>query len=453
MRFFKSFLLGVLLVSGADIFAAKLTDQPALTTPAAGDVIHVVDISDVTSGAAGTSKQSQLGDVGKLFKANKTVIVNVLSDLPAASGGVIVLDASTNYVLGDSVDLGTNRIDVSAGNISWTSNHIFGPTLTYTGTGSLFTGVDFGTFNIFQTRIDASNDGELFNLSDSATPGVSVVLIDSVDFLRAGKLGTFNDLLFLGITNSGGGDIDDGVTLAGSNWLFITMTEIDLESTSATFVGIDFGTAISDAFNSRELLFVAPAGAIGISGLTNSGNISAGRIATLRDSNFSGGMTGLSGLSPDDIRWAFSFNGGIQDTTPDAMVSLNNNATETVITVTGTPVKVAGTFVAERGSHYTGDTTGRITYNGERPITTPVDIVVTLKSAGGTNKDVEAFLALNGAVISNSGKTNRVGQNDPKNVSVVWQLSLTQNDFLEVFVANNTDTVNLVVVDAILRAR
>lgn len=35
----------------------KLTDKVALTTPASGDYLHVVDVSDTTGGAAGTSKK------------------------------------------------------------------------------------------------------------------------------------------------------------------------------------------------------------------------------------------------------------------------------------------------------------------------------------------------------------------------------------------------------------
>jgi len=43
--------------------AEKVTDRPALPTPDASDIIHVVDVSDLTDGPAGTSKKATLGSL------------------------------------------------------------------------------------------------------------------------------------------------------------------------------------------------------------------------------------------------------------------------------------------------------------------------------------------------------------------------------------------------------
>ncbi len=452
MRFFSRTLLAALLLVGCSgAFAAKLTDQPTLTIPVASDILHVVDVSDTTSDPAGTSKQATLANLGSLFLANTSVLVNVLTDLPAPVTGVITLAANTNYTLGDDVSLGTNRIDASAGNISWTSDNIFGPTLTYTGTGTMFTGVD-ATFKIFNARVDAPT-GKVFDFSDVVSPGSNIVNIIDVQIDSCVSIGDFDGLAGLVMSTVNVPSTNDGVAMAGSNWLVQSFIKLGFFSSSATFTGIDLGTSVSPNIEIANLFFSAPAGAIGVSGAANSANVATGSIATFRDSSFVSGMTEISGISPNDIRWAFSLNGGIPDTQPDAMVSLNNNVTETAITVQSTAVKVAGTWVVERTSLFTADTTGRVTYIAERPLTSPVDIVTTISSVSGSNKDIEVFLALNGTVIANSGKTNRVSQNDPKEITVIWQLTLNQNDFLEVFAANDTDTVNLVVSDAILRAR
>lgn len=444
-------LAALLAITSAFSFAEKLTDQPALTTPANNDVIHVVDVSDVTSGAAGTSKQVLLSDAGTLYKATSTAMVNVLTDLPAASAGVITLVANTNYVLGANVSIGTDRIDASAGGISWTSNNQFGPTLTYAGTGNMFTVLDSG-FHIFQASLSAPN-GQAFDLSDVAAPGTSLVQIERVQVVGCNKFATATNLQALIINNSLAALCDDGLSTVGSSWALISVVRFGMITTNASFIGVDLGTSVTLAAEMQNLAMLGVSGSIGVSGLTSSGNILAGSLATFRDSNFLGGVTEISGLSPDDTRWAFEGNSGIRDTMPDGLVSLNGNATETVISFASTPVKVLGTWVAERQSQFTVDTTGRITYVGERPLTVPIDVVTTINSAGGTNKDIEIYVALNGSVIPNSGKTNRVGQNDPKSTTVMWQLTLNQNDFLEVFVENDTDTVNLVVSDAILRVR
>ena len=46
-----------------------------------------------------------------------------------------------------------------------------------------------------------------------------------------------------------------------------------------------------------------------------------------------------------------------------------------------------------------------------------------------------------------------MGATDPKNTAVLWQENLSENDYVELYVANDTDTVNLVVESAILRVR
>ncbi len=452
MNKFKYLLLSALLAFASfGAQAEKLTDRSVLANPALGDRIHVVDISDTTDDPAGTSKQATLASLAPLYLANTTTVINSLTDLPAPSGGVITLAANTNYQLGDDIALGTNRIDASAGNIAWTSTSIFGPTLTYTGTGTLFTVTD-ASFNIHDTRIVAST-GTVFEFTEPVAPGTKIHLITSVQVDAAVKYGTFDDLGSLIVTNSNCLNCADGLTLSGNAWSIVSIDKLALISGSTGFTGIDLGSTVSPDMNFTRLFFVAPATAVGVAGAGSSGNITVGGIGTFRDSAFIAGLTPITGLSVDDIRWAFALNSGLPNTMPDAMLSLNGNATETVITTPGVAVKVLGTWVTERVSQYSGDATGRITYLGERVLTTPIDISVTVRSAGGTNKEIEVFLAINGTVVPNSGKNAKVGQNDPRSVVLFWQEVVSQGDFLEVFIANDTDTVNLIVETAILRVQ
>ena len=429
---------------------AILTSKTALAAPAVDDFLHVVDISDTTSDPAGTSKKATIANIGALFTANKTILINALADFPAPAAGVITLVASTNYVLGDDVSLGTNRLDVSAGAISLTSNSLFGPTLTYTGTGTMITGVD-ASFSLTNTLLDCPN-GKAFDFSAPVSPGTHVVNMDTFNVANCASFGDFDDVGSLIINNGGSLNCDDGAVMAGGNWNVQSFIKFALISTSASFTGIDLGASVSPNIEIANLLFVAPAGGVGVTGAASSANITAGGLGTFRDSSFVGGITPITGIATTDIRWAFDLNSGISDTQHDAMVSLNSNATETVIGTISTPVKVAGTWVVELADHFTADTTGKITYVGERDLPSPIDIVTTVSAASGSNKDITVLLAKNGTVIANSGKTNRVGQNDPKATPVIWRLTLTTNDYLELFVQNDTDTINLIVESAILRA-
>jgi hypothetical protein len=431
---------------------AKLPSRSPLTVPVENDLMHVVDVSDTTDDPLGTSKKMELSYIKAITNANKVVIVNKLADFPAPVGGVITLVANTTYFIGDDVSLGTNRIVCSTGGLI-TSGNPAGGTLTYTGTNNMFTGIDVGRFTFFNAHLDSPNAISTFNFSDT-TPGTSFVFGFFIQVENTPKYAVLDSLAATVWDQVNSINADFGFETKGTGWLTVSYGRFAFQTTSATFIGVDLTTSVIANLGISDPLIVAlTPGAIGIKGLANSGNVSTGNIATLRDANFIGSITPLSGISVDDIRWSFMANGGIPDTMPDAMISLNSNATETSIGEAGTAVKIAGTWVVERESHFTADTTGRITYNGERDLTIPIDAVTTAKSASGTNKDITFYIALNGSIITNSSESNRVSSNDKKNTSNVWQLTLSTNDYLELFVANDTDTVNIIVESATYRVR
>lgn len=428
----------------------RIAEDVTPATPPTGNSTLFIDVVD--------NKAKQLRSDGSVIDltagatsgANTEQIVNSEADLPIAVSGVISLAANTNYVLGDNFST-VNRFDVSAGNVSWTSGNIFGPKITYTGGLTMFTGVDT-TFNIFDAALDAPN-AKLFDFSDVATPGVSIIQMDSVRCDTCDEWGTFDDCQALLIVNSSAGSIANGVEILGTSWVVLSAIKFALISGSATFIGIDLNSATFANAELVNLVMVGPPGAIGVSGITGSGNINTGSIGVFRDSSFIAGITPISGISVDDIRWSFNSNGGIPDTVKRGMVSLSGNVTETVIVSAGVPVKVAGTWVVEQESHFTADTTGRITYDGEVALNNPVDVVVTVRAASGTNKNVTAFVAVNGTVEANSGQVNQVDSSDPKQITLMWEVDFNQTNFIEVFVQNDTDTTNLIVNSGIQRSR
>jgi hypothetical protein len=75
----------------------------------------------------------------------------------------------------------------------------------------------------------------------------------------------------------------------------------------------------------------------------------------------------------------------------------------------------------------------------------------TIQAASGTNKSITLYCAKNGSVVANSASTNIVGAGSPKNTSVHWQLEMAENDYVELWVENNTDTINLSVENAKIR--
>ena len=96
-------------------------------------------------------------------------------------------------------------------------------------------------------------------------------------------------------------------------------------------------------------------------------------------------------------------------------------------------------------------TAGRMALLSEQDVNGPVDVSVGLVSAGGGSIDVSVYLALNGSVISNSQTSISISGSSQAYVSIPWQLTLSENDYLEVFVENNTNTTNIIVESAKFR--
>ena len=377
------------------------------------------------------------------------VYVAIESDFPVQDSATITLEANQLYIVTSSLTTAKRFICESGSNITMLNR--LGPTLTYTGTSAMFTGTDVSA-SISNIKINAPS-GALFAFSDVAILNTNIITIDNVFAVSCVKTGTFTSLASISLSGVGVFSATQGITFVGTGWRIMSIDGVSQTSSSSSFIGFDFGAMTIDILTLSKPIIDAPAGAIGIKGLASSGNVTVGNLAKVVDSSFLSGVTPLSGITVDDIRWFFSLNDEIPDTMPDALSSMSSNSTETVITTISTPVKVAGTFVAQRESHFTCDTAGRCTYNGERDIVGPIDIVATVKSASGSNKDIQMYLAINGVVVASSLKGARVGVTDPHNITVIWQAVLSPNDYIEAWLENTSDTINLVATDLVLRIR
>lgn len=372
-----------------------------------------------------------------------TVTVLDIGDFPTPVANVITLDNNTMYLVSALVDIGVNTIAYG------TNSELRGLNSSLSAISSTSASPLISCSNQLMriSMITLTNpNGDLFDFTGSATASFIMSQVVSFAFQDVGTFnntssGTMRTCAFFGGVN--------GITFTGTGsgqWI-IEATGFNGFSGKA----LDFGSATFQTISIATTAFTGLGGSTSISGLTASGNISTR--ASITGCTFNGAGTALSGITNDDLKYVFFGNFGVQDTKEDALISLNGNATATTISAANTPVLVAGTWVVERESFFTCTTGGRCNYIGEKDLVVPVDISATIASASGTNKDIHAYLALNGAVIANSGKQARVGATDPSNIGVIWQLELTTNDYLEMFVENNSDTIDLVVSDAVLRIR
>jgi len=375
---------------------------------------------------------------GNLISA---ISINEESDFPVQDATTITLEASKCYLLLSGFTTAKN-FTVENG-ACFTAGNLFGPVLTYSGTGNMFNGT--ASFQITSITVSCPNAQAFSWIAASA--GVGIFLGINISVASCTKFGTFNNLQAVDISGSNSPDADDGMSFIGANILVASIRQVALISTSVTFKGLDYGTAVIPNIEALNLIFIGPSGSFGLSGLVDSGNVTVGSLAMISNSSFSGGMTDLENITVDDVRWQFRDNSPTRDTEANALVFLLNNTTETVISVVNTPVLIAGTFTVQKESIFDGNAAGRVTYKGEKPITAKIFTTMTATTASGGAKDVTFFVTKNGTVVTDSGISNNVKLNIKGNSTMVWQEDLVKDDFIEIFVENNDDTVNVTVED------
>lgn len=396
-----------------------------------------------------TKTQSNFNELyaGLSAQPQNVVVINSEADFPTQDASTITLEENTGYFIGSTVT--TAKTFTIENNASITSINGFFSAIVYTGTGTLFnsTGVSWQMSDLGYT----CSTGTILSFT-----GPGVIVQERTQCFSASNAGSF---IASGVTSVNFNNIampnitGNGFDFSGS-FFVLSFLKVFMSSTSSAHIGLDLGTATFGNIEIANYEASGPSGSTAISGLSSSGNINSGSLATVDNSTLNGNaMTPLSGIASSDIRWEFDGNAGVSDTVIDALVSITGNVTQTVISAANTPVKAAATFVVEDESKYTCDTTGTCTYNGERDDRPPTGISVTIDVASGTNKDITVYLAKNGSVITNSGMKTTVNSGRLEPVTILWQENTSENDFYEIWVENNTDTTNIIVTDGTLRIR
>ena len=135
---------------------------------------------------------------------------------------------------------------------------------------------------------------------------------------------------------------------------------------------------------------------------------------------------------------------------PTGIVTMAGNTGLSTITTVNTPVLAAGSFAVGDTSLFTGTTAGRLTYTAAANAVVTVNAVVDIEPDSGTGKDLTTYIAINGTVAASSGRIVTTDTAVPLNVPLIWQVTLSTNDYIEIYVENNTDTIDVLVSGAVL---
>lgn len=379
--------------------------------------------------------------------STKTIVVNQVTDLPTAVGDVITLGADTVYLFTNDVDLGANRLVMAENTvIQGSSGQVI--TITSTASGNFITAADV-SFRVQSITLNVSS-ADVFSISDTA--GTKGIGIEDVQVVACNSLGTISGIAFGRIIDLVATCTTTGLTFSGTVGPVAIIRPVFFNNAG---VCVNFGTAVMGAVTINDGLFqLNGAGTSVFSGLADSGNIAPAGIGVITNNRITitSGGTPLNGINVRDADWEFILNDDIANSRTDALISVQGNATETPIAVTSTAVKVAATWTVDPAdqSRMSADTTGRITFDKTKPERLPIQCSMTVDPAGGGTKDISAYIAINGSIIANSRRqfqaASTVGTAD-----VIWQYNFQPADYVEVFIANDTDTTNLIMTSAVFR--
>lgn len=411
----------------------------------------IIGVADAGTGddyfSAFTKTQANFNElftsVDALKQPTQQVIVNVLADFPAPVAGIISLNQDTQYLIGADINVGTNTINIPD-RTSVSGIESIAITLTYTGTGDMFTSTD-STIRVSRLQIICAT-GRFINWNDSL--GKVIRLNDlGITCDRWGLItGVSSSMRLTNVsptTTSTTGLIFSGTFLA-------FLYQASLANVTAGTL-LDLGTSVFTSFHVSNVIATIPAGTTFLSGVTGSGNISVGGTGSVLATTITGTGTRLNNISVDDALWQFLLNDDIADTRPDGLLSLQGNAIATIIPAGGTYVLVAGVWTVERTSQMTGTTAGRLTYNGGKDATLPITYSLSVEPVSGTNKTISIRYASNGVDIASSNRQVKTDSGNPISIDLPWQDVLSTTNFVEVFVTS-ADGTNVLVSSGIARA-
>ena len=379
---------------------------------------------------------------------NNFVFVDAFEKLPAPISGVINLPTEKTYYFTKNIDLLGNRI-VCGENTPILGSSSENASITSTGLGvgiPLITSIYTNPIrNISIKDVDTalSFDGTT-NPSDMALDwtGVNFVNVPNVGLIKKASNFIFDKGAFL---NSKGLKFDGTIgTVALNNSLFagdgLTGNILEVLSTCT----------ITRRFRVTYSSFVVSSLTKGIS--FNTSAVVPVESYILDTVNFSGGGTYLDGVTVFDNKTLFTNCKGISNTAEVSSYYMNGNATTTVISGIGTPVKALGTTTSSAITQKFTNTNNRATYTGS--LTRLFSVTITLSVESGNNNQIGGYIAKNGTLLNNSevyGTTSGAGR--AENIVIQTLVELSTNDYIECFVENGTSITNILVtnLNAIVR--
>jgi len=369
----------------------------------------------------------------------KEIIVRNASDLSGTLSSTVV------YLIDGVIDMGTTSITVPSTGLNILGLGFGISSLTSTENNyTMF--VDTGTAgNLFLSDLEITTSGTSSKVFDLDNQGTGAAMeANTVNFISCTSLGELNEYRQLLMRNIGVFSCADGLTLTG-NWSGGARIETTLIRGfgSGTFIKAGVGLVLNTRFLTDT----------NMDGETNAkfSDISATNIATdggfeIINANFSGVTNPLPNITGSNVKSRFRNNQGLRNTYVGARWTITGE-TATTIAGANTPVKIAGTTTYADEQWFSNTVSNAFLYDSTNTIEVRVSGNISLTGGNGDQINVIVRQYDSSATayvdLEESGAVTMNAAGRAENVSVIAFATLGENDRIELWVENQTDTSNV----------
>lgn len=408
----------------------------------AGQILALADETGVWLSGLQATANRLTGDMGRVLDALDVgtspffVMVDSILDLPSASAGVITLLDDYTYYFATTVDLAGARL------VCGQNTTILGASsenCRIKSTGLVGTALITSEWSMPLRNITIEADIAL----DLDASGHAAQALDwyGVNFTNCNTVGTIANYSNFIMTDSAFLE-SDGLTFDGNFDTIGFVQTLFNPAAGGTMITVPATANISRRFRIIYSAFVV---GVGETGINFSNTATVPNDAYILDSvNFSGGGTYTTGVTYSDNKALWVNCRGVINSAAIGFMTMQANATATTVSATSTYYKAAGTTTLESISQRFSHSSNRLTYTGA--LTRDFRVTVTATQEAGNNQELGLRIAKNGTTVSNSTSlqtTSGAGKSENSVSQSVIQLAT--NDYIEVFVSNETAVTDITV--------
>jgi hypothetical protein len=393
--------------------------------------------------------QDQIDSINLKLPDPEFVFINSKSDFPAAVSGVITLGNNITYFVTKAIDLTGDRL-VSGQNTTIIGGSSENCSIRSTGLSSS-TALITSNYSLPIRNISFTH-GKVLDLdgTGNASAAIDWFGVNFVDCAAVGTIKTYSNFIMsdCALLNSANMTFDGTIgTIGFINSLFSGIagqTTLNFPSTLTVTRRIRAVFSSFVAFGGATAIYVDPA-------VTFSAGAENYILITC---NFSGGATYVGGTTFTSNNSLFQNCRGITNSANLGQMYFLNNATQNPIAAQGVFEKIEGTTSASPVNQKFNHSLNRLTYVGGLT----KEFVITASCSANSVTTPSAILlvriAKNGATIAESevqATTSNAGRSENFYCQAITNLA--PNDYIELFIANDTSANNVLVTDLNVLAR